>query len=112
MSSDYNQFILQCVDHALSLLGESGRDAVYFYIERSFGLKKHDIPTKPQELIDALDRIFGGGATVLEQVMLREVKGIANLDVNAQSFVKVVEGAVKGRHQQLPVNKDTGSKRR
>jgi hypothetical protein len=54
----------------LSCLGESGKHAVYFHLERRFGIKKREIPFKVEDFVDAVEKIFGPGVRLLEiQIM-------------------------------------------
>jgi len=54
----------------LSCLGESGKQAVYFHLEKRFGIKKCEIAFRVEDFADALEKIFGSGARLLEiQIM-------------------------------------------
>jgi dTDP-glucose pyrophosphorylase len=66
----FQKFLLEAVDEGLSSLGDSSKKAVYFYLEKVFKIKKQNIPNKINEFTDAIERIFGHGAKVLEiQIM-------------------------------------------
>jgi hypothetical protein len=63
---DVEQKILQCVDEVLEALGESGRQAVHYYLERNNGLRREEIPQKPELFCKGLSLIFGEqGANVV-----------------------------------------------
>jgi len=73
-SSDcgFEKVLLEAIDEGLSMLGESSKRAVYFYLEKSFGIRKVDIPSKIEEFVNAIEEIFGCGAKYLEiQIMKR-----------------------------------------
>lgn len=54
----------------MSCLGESGKQAVYFHLEKRFGIKKWEIAFRVEDFVDALEKIFGPGARLLEiQIM-------------------------------------------
>jgi len=58
------------LDEGLSCLGESGKQAVYFHLEKRFGIKKWEIAFRVEDFADALEKIFGPGAKLLEiQIM-------------------------------------------
>jgi hypothetical protein len=67
---DFEELLTEAIDEGLSLLGESSRQVVYFYLEKTFKMKKLDIPYRIEEFIDAIEKIFGNGAKILEiQIM-------------------------------------------
>jgi len=69
-SSSFGQLLVQAVDDGLCTLGESVREAVYACLEDTFGIQKIDIPGRVDEFSDALGKIFGDGARLLEiQIM-------------------------------------------
>ena len=69
---DFEKLLLEAVDEGLSSLGDSPKQAIYFYLERSFKIKKMDIPSKIDEFANAIEKIFGHGAKHLEiQIMKR-----------------------------------------
>jgi hypothetical protein len=49
------------------------RNAVYAYLEDTFGIRKIDIPRRVDEFSDALGRIFGNGARLLEIEIMRNL---------------------------------------
>ena len=67
---DFMKLLLEAVDETLSSLGNSSKRAVYFYLERNFSIKKQDIPNRIEEFTDAIEKLFGNGAKILEiQIM-------------------------------------------
>ena len=69
---DFEKLLLEAVDEGLSSLGDSPKQAVYFYLEKTFKIKKMDIPDKIDEFTNAIEKIFGHGAKHLEiQIMKR-----------------------------------------
>jgi len=74
-SSDcgFENVLLKAIDEGLSLLGDSSKWAVYFYLEKSFGIRKADIPSKIEEFVDAIEEIFGYGAKYLEIQIMKQL---------------------------------------
>lgn len=67
---DFQNLLMEAIDEGLSLLGSSSKQAIYFYLEKTFAIKKHDIPSKIGEFTNAIEEIFGRGAKILEiQIM-------------------------------------------
>ncbi len=69
----FQKFLLEAVDEGLSSLGDSSKKAVYFYLEKAFKIKKQNIPNKIDEFTDAIERIFGHGAKVLEIQIMKKL---------------------------------------
>ena len=98
-SSDFGKLLAQAVDEGLSAFGESARQAVYAGLENAFGIRKDDIPRKVDEFSDALAKIFGDSARLLEiQIMknlYRKVGDIAEhfLAKEDITFVEYVSAA-------------------
>jgi len=64
--------MLEAVDEALSSLGDSSKEAIYFYLENTFDISRQDIPYKIEEFANAIEKVFGLGAKFLEiQIMKR-----------------------------------------
>jgi len=66
----FEEFLLEAIDEGLSLLGESSKQAVYFHLGKTFKITRQDIPYRLEQFIDAIEKIFGSGAKILEiQIM-------------------------------------------
>jgi hypothetical protein len=67
---EFNRLVLDAVDAGLSSLGDSPKQAIYFYLEKTFKIKRSEIPKKIEEFATALEQIFGHGAKLVEiQIM-------------------------------------------
>jgi len=62
----FRKLLLEAVDEALSSLGDSVKQAIYFHLERRFNIKKQEIPDRIEEFTNAIEEIFGLGAKLLE----------------------------------------------
>ncbi|MGB9714351.1 MAG: hypothetical protein ACPLZC_05160 [Candidatus Bathyarchaeales archaeon] len=67
----FNQVLLEAVDEGLLIIGESGRNAIYFHLQNSCSLKREDIPEKPEVFMDGLKKIFGLGAQAIEMSIVK-----------------------------------------
>ena len=66
----FKKLLLEAVDEGLSSLGNSSKQAIYFHLEKTFKIKKQDIPNRIEEFTNAIEKIFGHGAKILEiQIM-------------------------------------------
>ena len=62
----FEEVLLEAIDEGLSLLGESSKQAVYFHLEKAFKMNRLDIPYRIEDFTDAIERLFGAGAKILE----------------------------------------------
>jgi len=66
----FKKILLEAVDEGLSSLGDSTKQTIYVHLEKNFKIKKQDIPNKIDEFTNAIEKIFGNGAKILEiQIM-------------------------------------------
>lgn len=80
-SSDlpFQGMLLEAVDEGLSSLGDSSKLAIYFHLEKTFDIKKCDIPNRIDEFTSAIEAIFGQGAKLLQiQIMKNLHKKLGN----------------------------------
>jgi len=77
---ELEQEIMKCIDDGLQPLGDSGQYVVYRYLENHFGLKREDIPKKPEIFRKGLILIFGEkGADIIEKWIIEKLKISFNL---------------------------------
>lgn len=108
---DFNQTLLEAVDHALLSLGESPRQAVYYHLNKSFKLQREEIPDVTNEFSQALNTIFGPGAEVIEKIIVRNLYSRLNLNFEEKRCFEFVEcvtlarKSVKQEQQHLRIEK-------
>jgi hypothetical protein len=69
-TQNFEELLQQAVDEGLSVLGESSKQALYFHLEKTFKMNRQDIPYRIEEFTDAVEKIFGRGARIIEiQIM-------------------------------------------
>jgi hypothetical protein len=69
----FRSLLLKAVDSALSSLGDSARQAVYFHLEKKFDITKNDIPGRVEDFDRGLERIFGAGTWYLEVLIMKKL---------------------------------------
>ncbi len=65
--------LLEAVDDALSSLGDSAKQSIYFHIENNSKIAKRDIPYRIKDFADGLEKIFGLGAKFLEILIMKKL---------------------------------------
>jgi hypothetical protein len=61
-------------------MGESSRRSIYFHIKNRFKIKKQEIPANIEVFSQALEGIFGIGASYLENMILKIIFQKTSLD--------------------------------
>ena len=71
--AEFDVLLLEAIDEALSALGDSIMQTVYFHVERSFHIKKHEISYRPGAFTEAIENIFGVGANFIEILIMKKL---------------------------------------
>lgn len=77
----FDMIFLEAVDDALSSLGESAKQSIYFHLEMNFKLSRSQIPYRFQDFADGLEKIFGVGARFLEILIMKNLHEKADLNL-------------------------------
>jgi hypothetical protein len=72
-SKDFEKLLLEAIDDGLSALGESSKQAIYYHLDRSFNLKREDIPGRIIAFTQAIENIFGDGANFIEILIMKKL---------------------------------------
>jgi len=69
----FEELLLESVDEGLSSLGESVKRAVYNNLKKTFKIEKHTIPHRIDKFANAIEKLFGDGAKLLEIQMMKRL---------------------------------------
>ena len=69
----FDKLFLEAVDDALSSLGDSARQSIYFHLENKFKIPRNEIPYRFQDFAAGLEKIFGVGARFLEILIMKKL---------------------------------------
>ena len=83
---DFKRILLEAVDEGLSSLGESSKVAVYFHLQKNFNVRKEEIPCNVEAFAEAMEKIFGQGATFLEILIMKRLHEKVRLNLRGHSF--------------------------
>ena len=72
-SHEFKELLLEAVDTALSSLGDSSKQAIYFYLEKNFTVEKQEITNKVEEFANAIEEMLGYGAKILEVEIMKQL---------------------------------------
>jgi hypothetical protein len=72
LNRGFEKLLLDAVDEGFACLGESVGRTIYYHLENDFNIKRQDIPCKIEGFADAIEKVFGTGAGLLEiEIMKR-----------------------------------------
>lgn len=69
----FDKLFLEAVDDALSSLGDSAKQSIYFHLESRFKIPRNEIPYRFQDFAAGLEKIFGVGARFLEILIMKKL---------------------------------------
>ncbi len=104
-------------DKAMLLLGDSGRRAVYYHVEKSFGLRRGEWHEKPELFEEVLRRIFGVGAELLFRAIAFELYSNLGLEFDLKGkidfsyIIRQAERRAKKGRKPFKVRESGGRKR-
>ena len=109
---DFEKLFIEAVDEGLETLGESGKHMIFFHLDKSYSIKKHEIPKKPEAFAKGLEKIFGAGASVLEKLIVKSLcskLGLKCEDVQSRSFADYVKYVKEANDAKETRGNDRGS---
>ncbi len=69
----FDEILLDAVDEALSSLGESAKESIYFHLKEKFKISREEIPKRIKDFAEGLEKIFGLGARFLEIMIMKRL---------------------------------------
>jgi hypothetical protein len=69
----FNAAIIEAVEESLSLLSIPVKDSAYLHLEKTFKIKKQEIPSRIEDFTDAIEQMFGVGAKLIQ---IRIIEGL------------------------------------
>jgi hypothetical protein len=101
LDPDTEHKIMQCVDEALETLGKRGKEALTRHLERNIGLKKKEIPQKPELFHEGLNLILGKrGADILETAIVQKLLTSSGIDPKSKITLTEVIGIIKAAQEK------------
>jgi hypothetical protein len=65
-SEHFGQVLLEAVEEAFSSLGVPVEQKIFCTLEKTFGIRRSEVPHRIEDFSDAIEKIFGLGAVQLE----------------------------------------------
>ncbi|MGB9741058.1 MAG: hypothetical protein ACP5IM_04185 [Candidatus Bathyarchaeia archaeon] len=70
---DFDKLLMESIDEALTSLGDSVKQSIYFHLEDKFGISKEEIPGRIDDFADGIEKIFGLGAHFIEILIMKKL---------------------------------------
>src|SRR3989304_8448669 len=67
------ELLYEAVDEGLSTLGESAKQAIYYYLENGAHINRQEIPHRVEDFAAAIEKIFGFGSNFLLILFLKQL---------------------------------------
>jgi len=105
-SRNFDKLLMDAIDEALSSLGESVKQSIYFHIENKF-VAKREIPGNIKEFQGGLEKIFGAGAQFIEILIMKNLHAKIGITLAAEAndqleFVDYVNAAKQNFLKKYP----------
>ena len=69
----FEECFVEAVNEGLKVLGDSGKQMIFFYLENNYSVKREDIAKKPEAFALGLEKIFHAGASVIEKLIVESL---------------------------------------
>jgi hypothetical protein len=79
LNGEFEKLLVEAIDESLSSLGDSPKQAILFHLEKTFKIKKQEIPNNVGSFDVALKKLFGPGADFLESLIAKKLCEKADL---------------------------------
>ncbi|MBS7632960.1 hypothetical protein KEJ15_04980 [Candidatus Bathyarchaeota archaeon] len=107
----FEEIVLEAIDEGLSSLGESSKQAIYFYLDRNFNIKKEEIPSKIEAFAHAIGNIFGFGANFLHILIMQrlhekveqDIKWQATKNLSLEEYVAILKKSLRNNKKESKV---------
>ena len=70
---NFENSVSESIECILSVLGAASKQKVYSFLENQCGLKKDEIPLRPAEFDEAIEKIFGKASKMLELKIIERI---------------------------------------
>ncbi|MDA4131233.1 MAG: hypothetical protein OK457_10720 [Thaumarchaeota archaeon] len=87
--------IMTCVDRGLDKVGPHVKHLVYWHLEKIGGLKRADIPSKPEKFLEGLKNLYRASAAGVERAILQEINSTFELHYSYPQLAKAIHEAAQ-----------------
>lgn len=71
--ADFETAVMEAIDEVFLSFGKPVKAAIYRMLEKNYGIRKEDIPGKPEVFTNAIESTFGDIAKLIEMEIIRSL---------------------------------------
>jgi hypothetical protein len=90
---DFTQKMVDAVTRGLSPMGDSGREASLYFLEKRYNVRVTDVLANPKRFLSVLTKMFGQGAQLLESSIIDDITATFALPARPASLSVAVREA-------------------
>jgi hypothetical protein len=87
----FKKVLIEAIDAGLLMLGEYGRDLIYFRLKDSYALTKDNIPDHLEIFIKFIREMFGHGAVAIEREIINILCKKLEIKLNEKKSYNLIE---------------------
>jgi hypothetical protein len=87
----FDEAFSEAVDEAFSCLGESAKQATYWYVTSKHGLPKDELGSHVDDFAAALEGFFLSGSSVMEMLILQRLSSLTGIKLDPDDFRQFVD---------------------
>jgi hypothetical protein len=96
----FNATLFECIDSALSKLGETSKIALYYQIASNKGMDRKTLQSKPLDIVEGLREILGqAGSSFFEDLIVGEIE--TSFDLALRQGASLTEAVQEARKKFL-----------
>jgi hypothetical protein len=99
-ADSFDEAFSEAVDEAFSSLGDSAKQAVYWYVTTNHGLQKKDLASRIEDFAAALEAFFGSGSSVIEIMILEKLSSRTGAALTGEDYARFVETVKRFRKRR------------
>jgi hypothetical protein len=98
---NFEKLFVEAVDEGLNILSESGKQMVFFHLERDCAVDRQNISERSESFGKELEKIFGAGARVLEQQIIKNLYSKLGLRFEEKKGFSFEDYVKKARQEEV-----------
>ena len=99
--------LLAVIEKGLDSLGETPKQAIWFYLEQTFGFSKKNIPENIDVFQDALQKCFGLGYGFLDTLFRRYLEEVIGQNLEGYSSFAECVNVLRLKPPLAPINQES-----
>ena len=82
----FQRLLLEAIDGALSSLGDSAKQSIYYHLQNKCEITRDEIPCRLEDFEEGLEKIFGEGTRFLEILIMKQLYEKVGSEANVMKW--------------------------